>query len=111
MAKDNKYAKVEGLLYSYKTLPYTVKGLELRYQETNDNEVRERLDSSRLSLDKVSNMLELLKQGDETDYQIIKLKYIDKLTWGQIEARLHMTKEYMIRRRNNVINNNLIALV
>lgn len=111
MTKENKYAKVEGLLYSYKTLPYVIKGLELKYKETGYDSIKEELELNRLIYDKIDNMIQFLKLHNELDYQIIKLRYIDGLQWNQIELQLHMGVCQLISRRNRVIKEHLIAFV
>ena len=89
MAKDNKYAKVEGLLYSYSMLPFRKKNLEIDLKMNEDEEKRKELEQLELTMEKIDNILAMLKQEDEIDYLIIKLRYLDKLTWEQIEQQLY----------------------
>lgn len=111
MAKDNKYAKVEGLLYSYSTLPFRKKNLEIDLKINEDEEKRKELEQLELTMEKIDNILEMLKQEDEIDYLIIKLRYLDKLTWEQIEQQLHMSVCQLILRRKNIILNKLLAML
>lgn len=110
-AKNNKYVRVEGLLYSYKTLPYVIKGLELKYKETGYDSVKDELEEKKLTYDIVNNMIEFLKLHNEIDYQIIKLRYLDKLTWEQIEKQLHIGECQLMIRRKKIITEQLIAFV
>lgn len=111
MAKENKWAKVEGLLYSYKTFPCVIKGLELKYRETGYDSVKEELEAKKLAYDIVNNMMEFLKLHDEECYQVIKLKYIDKCTWLQIAMKLNVSERTAQRMRDNIIKKQLIAFV
>ena len=111
MTKENKFAKVEGLLYSYKALPYVIKGLELKYRETGYDSVKEELEAKKLTYDIVDNMIEFLKLHDEEAYQVIKLKYIDKCTWLQVAMKMNMCERTVQRIRDNAIKKQLIAFV
>ena len=115
MAKYNKYAKVEGLLYSYSTLPYRKKNIEIDLQLTDDPNRRDKLEKELSKLElltiKIQNILDMLKESSEREYLIIKLRYIDKLQWKEIETQLNMTTKNLIHIRNEVINKKLIALV
>lgn len=111
MAKENKFAKVEGLLYAYKTLPCVIKGLELKYRETGYDTVKEELEAKKLTYDIANNMIEFLKLYDEEAYQVIKLKYIDKCTWLQVALQMNMGERTVQRIRDNIIKKQLIAFV
>ena len=114
--KDNKYAKVEGLLYSYKTLPFVIKGLEIKLRQTKDEKVAKELDEKKIALEQVENMLEYLKIVDEVAYLIIRYWYIDGLQWNEILGRLSEKGQYFCemtarRKRNSAIIEKLLPLI
>lgn len=111
----NKYAEVEGLLYSYASFPYRKKNCEIDLQLTTDKDRRDKigaeLEKIELLTIKVENMLDMLKKDNEIDYLIIKLKYIDKLTWVQIELQLNKSISSLILRRNAIMKDKLMSCV
>lgn len=113
MAKDNKYAKVEGLLYSYSTLQNRIDNadIDIKLEEDEYKVEQIKLEKERLELTrkKIDNMLDSL---DEDERNIIKLKYIDKLEWDQVDAKLNkLSVRQLIRERNRIINEKLIAFI
>lgn len=113
MAKDNKYAKVEGLLYSYSTLQNRIDNadIDIKLEEDEHKIEQIKLEKERLELTrkKIDNMLSSL---DEDERNIIKLKYIDKLEWDQVDAKLNkLSVRQLIRERNRIINEKLIVFI
>lgn len=113
MAKDNKYRAVEGLLYSYKTLQHRINNADIDIKLEQDSLKKEKLEVEKIKLeltrDKVENMINSLEPDEQN---IIRLKYIDKLTWDEVEAKLNkLTARQLIRERNRIINKKLIAYV
>ena len=113
MAKDNKYAKVEGLLYSYSTLKNRIDNadIDIKLEEDEHKIEQIKLEKERLELTrkKIDNMLNSL---DEDERNIIKLKYIDKLEWDQVDAKLNkLSVRQLIRERNRIINEKLIVFI
>lgn len=112
--KTNKYKTLEGLLYSYSTLPYKKRNIEidLKLHEGEENKEKlKELEEIELISAKIENMLEMLKNDNELEYLIIKLRYIDKLSWEQIEQQLHMSACQLILRRKNIILDKLISMI
>lgn len=111
MPKDNRYSKIEGLLYSYSSLPYVKKNLEIDLElNKNEDKIME-LEKVELTIAKIDNMLEMLKKDNEMDYLIIKLKYIDGLIWDQIALQLNMSVSQLLVRRRNIILNKLLIML
>ena len=111
VAKDNKYSKVEGLLYSYRELPFKKKNLELELKLNDDNKKREELERIEITMCKIENMLNMIKSTSEIDYLIIKLRYIDGLEWNDMETQLHMSISWLMQRRRSIIEKKLLSMV
>ena len=113
MAKDNKYAKVEGLLYSYSALQKRIDNaaIDIKLEDDTERIDQIKIEKERLELTKkkVELMLESL---DIKEREIIKLKYIEKLEWDQVDAKLNkLSVRQVIRERNRIINEKLIAFI
>lgn len=109
---DDRYKKVEGLLFSYKSLPYRKKCLEIDLEIESGNESKaEELKKINLIISKIENMLEMIKNDSEIDYLILKLWYIDKLSWEQISSQLNMSVSWLIAKRKEIIISKLISVV
>lgn len=113
MAKDNKYRLVEGLLYSYKSLQHRINNAEIDIKLEEDTAKKQAIEFEKEKLEltkkKIENMISSL---EEYEQEIIKLKYMDKLSWDQVEAKLNnLTVRQLIRERNRIINEKLISFI
>ena len=108
---NNKYQAVEGLLYSYNTIPYKRRNLEIDIKLTDSEEKKQELEMLELTAEKIDNMLAMLKQIDETDYLIIKSRYIDGLSWDRIESIVHISVCQLIARRKKILINVLLPML
>lgn len=109
MAKD-KYKQIEGLLYSYKELPFRKKNLELDLKLVEDPYKRAELERIETNIAKVDNMLDMIKLNSELDYLIIKLRYIDRLEWLEIEGQLSMNQDHLMKRRRRIFEEKLLSM-
>ena len=107
---NNKYKQLEGLLYSYRELPFKKKNLELELKLKDDNTKREELEKIEITMCKIENMLNMIKLTSEIDYLIIKLRYIDGLEWNDMETQLHMSISWLMQRRRNIIEEKLLSM-
>ena len=111
--KGNKYAKVEGLLYSYSTLQSRIDNADIDIKLEHDQDKIESIKAEKERLEltkrKIENMLNSLSDSEK---EIIKLKYIDNLGWDQVDAKLNkLSVRQLIRERNRIINEKLIAFI
>lgn len=109
MAKD-KYKQLEGLLYSYKELPFRKKILELNLKLEEDSNKRAELERIEINIAKIDNMLDMIKLNSELDYLIIKLRYIDRLDWSEIEGQLNMNQDHLMKRRRKLFEEKLLSM-
>lgn len=109
---DNRYKKVEGLLFSYKSLPYKKKCLEIDLKIDPNNEAKiNELEKVTLTMNKIDSMLEMVRVDSESDYLILKLWYIERMTWEQISSQLHMSISWLIKKRREIIIDKLLMIV
>lgn len=113
MAKDNKYAKVEGLLYSYSTLQNRITNMEIDMKLEKDTDkvglIKAEKDKLYLNKCKIDNMLDALTEDER---ELIELRYIKGLDWDVIDAKLNkLSVRQLIRKRNGIINNKLISFI
>lgn len=113
MAKDNKYSIVEGLLYSYSTLQNRIDNADIDIKLEEDERKIEQIKIEKERLELTKKKVELMLNSlSESEKQIIKLKYIDKLGWDQVDAKLNkLSVRQLIRERNRIINEKLIAFI
>lgn len=111
VAKDNRYKKLEGLLYSYRELPFKKRNLELDLKLEEDPNKRAELERVETNIAKIDNMLDMIKLNSEIDYLIIKLRYIDRLDWLEIEGQLSMNQDHLMKRRRKLFEGKLISMI
>lgn len=143
--KDNSYARVEGMLYSYPKLAFEIKNLEIEIKMIENEYVgikgrsdeaasctnvisssvekeiiskEDRIDSltrkinhKKLLIEKIDNAIDALAAIDETDALLIKLRYIKGLEFKQIEMQIPMNEKSLMRKRSEIIKNNLIGML
>ena len=114
--KSNKYAIVEGMLYSYKNYPFIIKNLEIKYKLEKDETILEEIEKEKLKFEKVDNMLEFLKANDLDSYYIIYYRYIEKLEWKIVLGKLLKhdiiyNEKVAITKRTEAIKKYLIGMV
>lgn len=85
---DNKYAMVEGMLYSYKNFPYVIRKLELKYKLEKDEKILDEIEIEKTKLALIDNMLDFLKMNDINGYYIIYYRYIERLEWKIVVGKL-----------------------
>lgn len=108
--KNRQFKQLEELLYSYKELPFKRKVLELGLRLEDDPEKRYKLEKVDADIKKIDNILEMLKTSSEKDYLIIKLRYIEGLTWTEIQSQLNMTQSYLIKCRKKLFEEKLLTM-
>ena len=87
--KDDKYLEIESLLYSYKKLPYEIKGLEIKTKlDSSNEEAKSKLEKKKLVLELINNMLEFLESEDKTGYKVILYRYIEGESWAIVAGKL-----------------------
>ena len=124
----NNYKKVEKLLEDYAELDINIKGIELDIKEeglkgvsysdmpgaplpSNKSVVEiglntiEKLKREKMILEikkeKIENMFRML---DDTEYNLIKYRYFDKLSFKEISYKLNLNDNYLLAKRNKIIN-------
>lgn len=113
MAKDNKYAKVEGLLKLYPEIERRKENAR-QFQKLGEDRSKELVE---LDIKKaiVENMLEFVKDMDAKqgtrDYDILKMWYFEKRTRVSIALKLNMSEKCVWERRRNIIVKHLISFV
>ena len=111
VAKDNRYKRLEGLLYSYRELPFKKRNLELDLKLEEDSNKRAELERIETNIAKIDNMLDMIKLNSELDYLIVKLRYIDRLEWVEIEGQLYMNQDYLMKRRRKLFEEKLLSMI
>ena len=111
--KDNKYQIVEGLLYIYPVLQNRIDNadidLKLEKDESKIEKIKEEKERLQLTKKKVELMLNSLSISER---EIINLKYIERLDWQQVEARLNrLSVRQLIRERNKIITEKLVFFI
>ena len=111
--QDNKYKVVEGLLYIYPVLQNRIDNadidLKLEKDESKIEKIKEEKERLQLTKKKVELMLNSLSISER---EIINLKYIERLDWQQVEARLNrLSVRQLIRERNKIINEKLVFFI
>lgn len=112
MGNPNKFAAVEGLLYSYKNLKHRIINIDIDIALGEDPvkllEEREQFVATR---QKVELMLNVLKNTDSRAYEVIRLKYIDGYSQVEIAKRLYLCEETVSRIKTKAIKDILIGFI
>lgn len=115
MVKENKYVKVERLLYAYKQLPLKIRNIEIDLElgtYTNIEHLEAELQKLKLMKEKIDLMMELLTDKER---EIINLRYVQQLKWDQVEARQEIPPCYEVssirRIKNHIINKKLMSMI
>ena len=83
--------------------------LKLEKDESKIEKIKEEKERLQLTKKKVELMLNSLSISER---EIINLKYIERLDWQQVEARLNrLSVRQLIRERNKIINEKLVFFI
>nr|WP_302596459.1 hypothetical protein [uncultured Cellulosilyticum sp.] len=108
---DDRYKKLEGLLYSYKELSYKKRNCEIDLKLEDNPKKQQELKRIELTIEKIDNILEMVKDVNAFDYLIIKLRYIEGLSWVEISDQLNMSHDHIIKRRRKLFEEKLLSMV
>lgn len=108
-SKDNKYAKVEGLLKLYPEIERR-KENAMQFQKLGEDRSRElvELETKKKIVD---NMLDGLREKSEEDYKLIKMWYFEKRTRTYIALELNMCEKTVWWRKRKIITEYLMSFV
>lgn len=109
--KDERYKKLEGLLYSYKELPLKKRNCEIDLKISPTQAKEDELEIINLTMQKIENIMEIIRIYDEVDFDIIHYRYIKHLDWIQVEELMNMSISHMCNRRTRLFKEKLICLM
>ena len=111
--KDNKYQVVEGLLYIYPVLQNRIDNADIDLKLEKDESKIEKIKEEKERLQRTKKKVELMLNSlSISEREIINLKYIERLDWQQVEARLNrLSVRQLIRERNKIINEKLVFFI
>lgn len=107
--RKGKYQYIEGLLRNYKKTKALITNYEL--DKAYGLEIKASgLHKQLIIKQKIENMLDILT---DKELEVITLKYIDGLTWQQVEAKakINISVERQLRRVKNAAMKKLMEFV
>lgn len=109
-SKDNKYAKVEGLLKLYPEIPLRIRNAERFLKLGEESRIHE-IEELRIKKDIIEEMMGYLKEKCEIGYDVIDLFYFKKKSAIAISLQLNISEHHVHKVKRNMITKYLMSFI